>query len=38
MFFKKVADEEEYYNKSYVFLVYNNGKEWKYKNINVIDY
>jgi len=27
MFFQKVADAEEYYNKSYVFFIYNNGKE-----------
>jgi len=38
MFFQKVADAAEYYNKSYVFFIYNNGKEWKTKKINVIDH
>jgi len=38
MFFQRVADAEEYYNKSYDFFIYNNGKEWKNKKINVIDY
>jgi len=28
----------EYYNKSYVFFISNNGKELKNKKINVIDY
>jgi len=37
MFFQKVADAAEYYNKSYVFFIYNKGKEWKNKKINVID-
>jgi len=27
MFFQRVADAEEYYNNSYVFFIYNNGKE-----------
>jgi len=38
MFFQKVADAAEYYNKSYVSFIYNNGKEWKNKKINVIGY
>jgi len=38
MFFQRVTDAEEYYNKSYVFFIYNNGKEWQNKTINVIDY
>jgi len=32
MFFQKVADAAEY-NKSYVFFIYNNGKEWENKKI-----
>jgi len=31
IFFQKVADAAEYYNKSYVCFIYNNGKEWKNK-------
>jgi len=38
MFFQKMADAAEYYNKSYVFFIYNNGKEWENKKINVIDH
>jgi len=38
MFFQNVADAAEYCNKSYAFFIYNNGKEWKNKKINVIDY
>jgi len=38
MFFQKVADAAEYYNKSYVFSIYNNRKEWEKKKINVIDH
>jgi len=37
-FGKNVADAAEYYNKSCVFFIYNNGKELKNKKINVIDY
>ena len=38
MFFQKVADAVEYYNKSFVFFICNNGKEWENKKINVIDH
>jgi len=38
MFFQKVADAVEYYNKSFVFFMYNNGKEWENKKIKVIDH
>ena len=31
MFFQKVADAAEYYNKNYLFFIYNNGKEWENK-------
>ena len=33
IFFQKMADAEEYYTKSYVFFIYNNGKEWKNKKL-----
>jgi len=38
MFFQKVADAVEYCNKSYVFFIYNNGKEWENKKMKVIDH
>jgi len=33
MFFQKVADAKEYYKKSYVFFIYNNGKRGKIKKL-----
>jgi len=38
MVFRKVADAAEYYDKSHVFFIYNNGKEWENKKIKVIDH
>jgi len=38
MFFQKVVDSVEYYNKSYIFFIYNNGKEWENNKIKVIDH
>jgi len=37
MSFPRVAGAEEYYGKCCAFFIYNNGKVWKNRKINVID-
>jgi len=37
LFFPRVWEAVKYYGKCYTFFIYNNGKVWENKKINVID-